>query len=54
MKDYCNKYEVKIQWYIMTSKENNNQTEKIGYISEEEVNMRKGAGTNYSIIKTLK
>ena len=29
-------------------------TEKTGYISEEEVNMRKGAGTTYSIIKTLK
>lgn len=26
MKDYCNKYKVKIQWYIMTSKENNFQT----------------------------
>ena len=26
MKDYCNKYRVKIQWYIMTSKENNMQT----------------------------
>ncbi len=37
-----------------TTQENNNQTEKIGYISEEEVNMRKGAGTNYGIIKTLK
>lgn len=29
-------------------------TEKIGYISEDTVNMRKGAGTNYSIIKVLK
>lgn len=28
-------------------------TEKIGYISEEEVNMRKGAGTSYSIVKVL-
>lgn len=26
MKEYCKKYGVKIQWYIMTSKENNNQT----------------------------
>ena len=37
-----------------SSQKDDNQTEKIGYISEEEVNMRKGAGTNYSIIKTLK
>ena len=37
-----------------TSQKEDNKTEKIGYISEEEVNMRKGAGTNYSIIKTLK
>lgn len=37
-----------------TSQKENNKTEKIGYISEEEVNMRKGAGTSYSIIKTLK
>lgn len=36
------------------SKDDNNQAEKLGYISEEAVNMRKGAGTNYSIIKTLK
>ncbi len=28
--------------------------EKTGYISEEEVNMRKGAGTTYAVIKTLK
>lgn len=34
--------------------DNNTSNEKIGYISEEEVNMRKGAGTSYSIIKTLK
>lgn len=26
MKGYCNKYGVKIAWYIMTSKENNSQT----------------------------
>ena len=26
MKDYCNKYRVKIQWYIMTSIENNTET----------------------------
>ena len=37
-----------------TSQKEDNKTEKIGYISEEEVNMRKGAGTSYSIIKTLK
>lgn len=37
-----------------TSQKEDNKAEKIGYISEEEVNMRKGAGTNYSIIKTLK
>lgn len=37
-----------------TSQKEDNKTEKIGYISEEEVNMRKGAGTNYAIIKTLK
>ena len=37
-----------------SSQKDDNQTEKIGYISEEEVNMRKGAGTNYSIIKILK
>lgn len=37
-----------------SSKPQDTQTEKTGYISEEEVNMRKGAGTNYSIIKTLK
>ena len=28
-------------------------TEKSGYISEEEVNMRKGAGTTYSVVKVL-
>ena len=37
-----------------TSQKEDNKTEKIGYISEEEVNVRKGAGTSYSIIKTLK
>ena len=37
-----------------TSQKEDNKTEKVGYISEEEVNMRKGAGTSYSIIKTLK
>ena len=42
---------------VTTSSQNQDddkKEEKIGYISEEEVNMRKGAGTNYSIIKTLK
>lgn len=39
-----------------SSKNDNHSTfnEKVGYISEEEVNMRKGAGTSYSIMKTLK
>lgn len=38
-----------------TDKSNNENTykEKTGYINEESVNLRKGAGTSYSIIKTL-
>ena len=31
----------------------NKYTEKTGYISESSVNMRKGAGTNYNIVKVL-
>lgn len=33
--------------------ENTSNTEKIGYISEEDVNMRNGAGTSHSVIKVL-
>lgn len=33
--------------------ENKTKSEKIGYISEDDVNMRKGAGTNYSVLKVL-
>ena len=29
------------------------ETQKIGYVNEDLVNMRKGAGTNYSVIKVL-
>ena len=35
------------------SKEKTENTEKIGYISEEDVNMRNGAGTSHSVIKVL-
>lgn len=33
--------------------EKNEYTEKIGYINESSVNMRKGAGTSYNIVKVL-
>ena len=36
-----------------STKKDNEVTEKKGYINEEEVNMRKGAGTTYSIVKVL-
>lgn len=36
-----------------STQKNNETTEKKGYINEEEVNMRKGAGTTYSIVKVL-
>lgn len=37
-----------------TNTTNTTTAERTGYISEDTVNMRKGAGTNYSIIKVLK
>lgn len=37
-----------------TNTTNTTTAERTGYISEDTVNMRKGAGTNYSIIKALK
>ena len=36
-----------------TSTNNNSYTEKTAYINENYVNVRKGAGTSYSVIKTL-
>lgn len=36
-----------------STQKSNETTEKKGYINEEEVNMRKGAGTTYSIVKVL-
>lgn len=35
------------------STDKNEYTEKTGYINESSVNMRKGAGTSYSIVKVL-
>lgn len=37
-----------------TSSISTTSTNRTGYISEEEVNLRKGAGTSYAVLKTLK